>query len=401
MNLELDLLQTLALAALMSVLGSLIKGKINILQKYFIPAPVIGGLLFAIVMFIGNRAQLFSVKLDNTLTNILLQMFFTATGFTFSLKALKKSGIVGLKLGIMIVVLSVLQNALAALVSPLVGIKPLLGITVGSMSMTGGPGNAAAFGPTIQDLGIQGASVAAVAAATAGLVIGSIIGGPVAKVIISKYDLKSNLSSNLKDFDFDKQNEKVGNKVMGHTLLNSTILILIAMGLGTFVVQFLNYITGFGWSSYVGGLFVAAIMTNIFEAMGINTESKILDDIGNVSLNIFLTLTVMGLEIWLLLDLALPLIVLLILQAIFMMIFARFIVFNSLGKDYDAAVMSAGMCGVGIGSTPNAVANMQSVTDDNGPSPVSMGILPPIVSVVLSILNPVIITFFIQFLSNI
>lgn len=397
MLLELNLLQTLALAAVVSLIGSFIKGKIKFFQKYFIPAPVIGGLLFAVIMFIGNRTNLFEVSLDNTLTSMLLQMFFTATGFTFSIRSLKKSGIIGLKLGVLILFVAFAQNIIAALIAPITGISSLLGITVGSMSMAGGPGNSAAFGPTIQNLGVQGATVAAVAAATAGLVIGSLIGGPTAKILISKFNLKYKKNS---EVNICLEDEKKGSSTLANNLLNSTLLILLAMGLGTFVVNFLNSLTGFSWPSYVGGLFVAAIITNIFELLGVRTESKFLDNIGNVSLNIFLTLTVMALEIWLLLDLALPLIVLLIMQALFMVLFAIFIIFPVLGRDYDGAVMAAGMCGVGIGSTPNAVANMQSVIDDNGPSQVSMTILPPVVSIALSVLNPVIITLFIKFLSG-
>lgn len=397
MILKLNLLQTLALAAVVSLIGSFIKVKIKFFQKYFIPAPVIGGLLFAVIMFIGNRTNLFEVSLDNTLTSMLLQMFFTATGFTFSIKSLKKSGIIGLKLGALILFVAFAQNIIAALIAPITGISSLLGITVGSMSMAGGPGNSAAFGPTIQNLGVQGATVAAVAAATAGLVIGSLIGGPTAKILISKFNLKYKKNSEVNIY---LEDEKTGSFTLANNLLNSTLLILLAMGLGTFVVNFLNNLTGFSWPSYVGGLFVAAIITNIFELLGIHTESKFLDNIGNVSLNIFLTLTVMALEIWLLLDLALPLIVLLIMQALFMVLFAIFIIFPILGRDYDAAVMAAGMCGVGIGSTPNAVANMQSVIDDNGSSQVSMTILPPVVSIALSVLNPVIITLFIKFLSG-
>lgn len=400
MALEFNLIQTLALAAVVSILGSTIKGKIQFFQTYFIPAPVIGGLLFALVAFIGYQTGAFTISLDDTLTAMLLQMFFTATGFSFSVRNLKKSGMLGVKLALLIVILVILQNILAALISPLVGIDPLLGITAGSMSMSGGPGAAAAFGPTIEDgYNLVGAGVAAVAAATAGLVIGSLIGGPVAKFIIKSRNIDTSVIRSADHYEPIEVNDE-GRKVIGKGLLSSTLLVLICMGIGTYLVQLLNNLTGFGWPSYVGGLFVAAILTNLFEAFGYYVETKDLDDVGNVSLNVFLTLTVMGLEIWLLLDLALPLIVLLVSQTIFMAIFAVLIIFTTIGKDYDAAVMAAGMCGVGIGSTPNAVANMQAVTEQNGPSPVSMIVLPPVVSIILSIFNPIIISFFIDFLGK-
>lgn len=406
MALELNLIQSLAIAAFVSFVGSFVKSKVSVFQKYFIPSPVIGGLIAAIIIFVGYSTDTFTIKFDTTLNGILLQMFFTATGFTFSIKSLKKSGITGAKIAGIIITIAALQNVVAAIVSPIVGVNPLLGITVGSMSMSGGPGTAAAFGPTIEDLGVKGAAVAAIAASTAGLVIGSIIGGPVAKIILTrnKIETRKHISEEEIQTEFSEasklnDSQLNGDKVLATTLLDSVIFILVAMGLGIFVVNFLNKVTGFKWPDYVGGLFVAAIITNILEAKGYHTYDKILNDVGNAALNIFLTLTVMATEIWLLLDLALPLIVLLAVQALVMMTLAIFVIFRILGKDYDATVMSAGMCGVGIGSTPNAVANMDSVIVDNGPAPIPMTILPPVVSIALSVLNPVIITFAIKLLS--
>lgn len=399
MVIELNLIQSIALAALVSLLGSFIKRHVTVFQKYFIPAPVIGGLIAAIIVTIGYTSGSYTIVFDKTLNPLLLQMFFTATGFTFSIKSLKKSGVIGLKLAVIILGFAFVQNFIAAGIAPLVGVDPLLGITVGSMSMSGGPGTAAAFGPTIEGLGIKGAEVAAIAAATAGLVIGSIIGGPVAKRAISKYSLRYEGDVNA-DQTAGINNAVENHKgVIGKSLQESVILILIAIGLGGFVVQFLDKITGFGWPDYVGGLFVAAIITNILEARGVHTAPKIIEDVGNTALNIFLTLTVMSTEIWLLLDLALPLLVLLLVQTLFVGLVCYLVIFKVLGKNYDAAVMSAGMCGVAIGSTPNAVANMDSVIVDNGPAPIPMAILPPVVSIALSVLNPVFITMAIQILS--
>ena len=400
MVIELNLIQSIALAAAVSLLGSFIKRHVTVFQKYFIPAPVIGGLLAAIIVTIGYTSGAYTIAFDKTLNPLLLQMFFTATGFTFSIKSLKKSGVIGLKLAVIILGFAFFQNFIAAAIAPLVGVDPLLGITVGSMSMSGGPGTAAAFGPTIEELGIKGAEVASIAAATAGLVIGSIIGGPVAKRAISKYSLRYEGDANLENAGGINSATVDNHRAsIGKSLQESVILILIAIGLGGFVVQFLNKITGFGWPDYVGGLFVAAIITNILEARGVHTAPKIIEDVGNTALNIFLTLTVMSTEIWLLLDLALPLLVLLLVQTLFVALVCYLVVFKVLGKNYDAAVMSAGMCGVAIGSTPNAVANMDSVIVDNGPAPIPMAILPPVVSIALSVLNPVFITMAIQILS--
>lgn len=396
MNITLNLAQTLALAAMVSYIGSLIKNRIKFFQTYFIPTPVIGGIIYALLMLIGYQTGSFFIELDNTLTPLLLVIFFTATGFTFSVKQLAKSGSLGLKLSIIVIVLMIIQNGIMPLVSPLLGIDPLLGLTVGSMSMTGGPGAAAAFAPTIEALGIDNASLSGVAAATAGLVIGSMVGGPVARYLIKKHNIETTTKQSLDDID-DSFGE-AGDNAQNVSFTSSVLQVLFAVGAGTIVVWILDSITGFGWPTYVGGLFFAAIMRNITEPMGVRFDIQSIEMIGNASLNIFLTLTIMGLEVWKLLDLALPLIALLIIQTAILILLAIFVVFKFLGGDYDAAVMTAGVCGVGIGSTPNAVANMEAVTQENGPSPTSMLMLPIVVSVVISLLNSIIISVFINIL---
>lgn len=393
MSISLDLTQSLALAVVVLLIGSVLKKKIGFLRKYFIPTPVIGGLLFAIIMLIGHQMESWSVELDQSLSGILLIAFFTATGFSFSVKDLKKTGIIGLKLAVLIIILVILQNALVPLISPLAGIDPLLGLTMASMSMAGGPGTAAAFGPTLENMGIENATLVGLSAATFGLVMGSIIGGPVATYLIRKNKLSSNDVSETIELDLSSEFNELNDK----SLMNGTFVILIAMGLGTLMVMLLN-LTGFTWPDYVGGLFIAAILRNIFDSMKINISLKSVNIIGAIALNLFLALTIMDLEVWNLLNLAVPMIIVLAVQTFFMMLFAIFVIYKVMGKNYDAAVMASGMSGVGLGSTPNAVANMEAVIEENGPSPNSMIILPVVVAVFLSALNPIIITVFINIL---
>ncbi|MCS0789846.1 sodium/glutamate symporter [Cytobacillus firmus] len=393
MSISLDLTQSLALAVVVLLIGSVLKKKIGFLRKYFIPTPVIGGLLFAIIMLVGHQMESWSVELDQSLSGILLIAFFTATGFSFSVKDLKKTGIIGLKLAVLIIILVILQNALVPLISPLAGIDPLLGLTMASMSMAGGPGTAAAFGPTLESMGIENATLVGLSAATFGLVMGSIIGGPVATYLIRKNKLSSKDASETIELDLSSEFNELNDK----SLMNGTFVILIAMGLGTLMVMLLN-LTGFTWPDYVGGLFIAAILRNIFDSMKINISLKSVNIIGAIALNLFLALTIMDLEVWNLLNLAVPMIIVLAVQTFFMMLFAIFVIYKVMGKNYDAAVMASGMSGVGLGSTPNAVANMEAVIEENGPSPNSMIILPVVVAVFLSALNPIIITVFINIL---
>ncbi|MEK4197955.1 sodium/glutamate symporter [Cytobacillus sp. FSL K6-0265] len=393
MSISLDLAQSLALAVFVLLVGSVLKKRIGFLKKYFIPTPVIGGLLFAIIMLVGHQTQSFSVVLDQSLSGLLLIAFFTATGFSFSVKDLKKTGIIGLKLALLVIVLVILQNALVPLISPLAGIEPLLGLTMASMSMAGGPGTAAAFGPTLEGMGIENATLVGLSAATFGLVMGSIIGGPVAKYLIKKNKLSSKDVNETIELDPSSKLNDLNDK----SLMNGSFVILISMGLGTLLVMLLN-LTGFTWPDYVGGLFVAAILRNIFDSMNISISLKSVNIIGAIALNLFLALTIMDLEVWNLLNLAVPMIIVLAIQTIFMMIFAIFVIYKVMGKNYGAAVMASGMSGVGLGSTPNAVANMEAVIEENGPSPNSMIILPVVVAVFLSALNPILITIFINIL---
>ncbi|HZH58511.1 MAG TPA: sodium/glutamate symporter [Metabacillus sp.] len=393
MFLSLNLAQTLALAVVVLLIGGLLRKKVGIFRKYFIPTPVIGGIIFAIFMLIGNQTQSFSIELDQSLSDFLLIAFFTATGFSFSVKDLKKTGKIGLKLAGLIVVLIILQNGLVPLISPFAGIDPLLGLTMASISMTGGPGTAAAFGPTLESMGIENATLVGLSAATFGIVMGSIIGGPVAKILLKRNKLSYKESSASIELNTSSKLNELNDK----SLMNSVFVILLSMGLGTLMVMLLN-LTGFIWPDYVGGLFVAAILRNIFDALKISISLKSMNIIGAITLNIFLALAIMDLELWNLMNLAVPMIICLLIQTIFMMVFAIFVIFKVMGKDYDAAVMSSGLSGVGLGGTPNAVANMEAVIEENGPSPNSVIILPVIAAVFLSALNPIIITLFINIL---
>ncbi|PAE07596.1 sodium/glutamate symporter [Terribacillus saccharophilus] len=393
MNISINLIQTLAIAVIFLLIGIAIKNRVKFLRTYFIPTPVIGGLVFALIMLVGHQTSSFSVELDQSLTGTFMIAFFTATGFSFSVKDLKKTGIIGLKLAVLTVMLIGLQNALVPLVAPLVGIEPLLELTMASMSMSGGPGTTGAFGPTLEAMGVENATLVGLSAATYGLVMGSIIGGPVAKLLIRKNKLSSNDTG--EEIKLDNADSK--NVLNEQSITKSLFIILISMGIGTLLVWLLNK-TGFIWPDYVGGLFIAAVARNLFDTLNIQLNIKAINVIGNIALSLFLVLTIMDLEIWSLFNLALPMIISLLIQTVFMIAFAIFVVYRVMGKNYDAAVMSSGMCGVGLGATSNAVANMRAVTEGYGPSPNSMVVLPVIVSVLLSLFNPIIITLFINML---
>ncbi|MBU1293425.1 MAG: sodium/glutamate symporter [Gammaproteobacteria bacterium] len=391
MNITLDLVQTMGLAVVVLFLGRYLKGKVPIFQKYFIPAPVIGGLFYAILMLIGKQTGLYTVTLDKGLTNFLLVLFFTCTGFMASLHVIKRSGKQGAILAVAAVSLLFLQNLLGIGLSKLLGIHALLGVSMGSVAMSGGIGSAAAFGPSFEALGVQSATVTGIAAATFGLVMGSLVGGPVAKRLIERFDLKSSANNNevvdLKDDDAHKR-----------TPLGTVSVVLLTMAFGSVLVLLLNK-TGITFPYYVGGVFAAAIVRNVCDYNDYKLKMSHIDLIGSISLSLFLVLVIMSLKIWQLFDLAIPMLVVLVSQMIMMVLFAYFVTFRLMGKDYEAAVMAAGHCGVGLGQTPNAVANMATVIDRFGPAPNAAVMLPVITVIFINICNPFVITLFMNLFS--
>ena len=391
MTITLDIIQTLGLAVCVYMLGRWIKNRVALFQKYFIPAPVIGGLICSILIFIGKITGLFTVEMTGTLQDFFMNIFFTGTGFTCSLAVLKKSGKLGAKLAVGAVLFLVVQNLVGVSLAGIFGLNKLLGVAMGSISMSGGVGSGASFGPTLEALGAEGGTTIGVAAATFGLLLGSLTGGPVAERLIKKHDLKSTGEAAAKEkAEVHALNEK--------TFFDSVLLMLLAAFIGSYISKLLS-MTGLNFPYYVGLLFGGALVRNIADYTGRQLRMYEIDVISNTSLNLFLSMALMSLDINRLIGLALPMIVILIAQAAVMMLWAYFITFNTTGKDYDAAVMAAGHCGVGLGQTPNAVANMSAVIEKNGPAPTAWFVLPVVTVIFINIMNPIIITAFINWLS--
>ena len=362
-------------------------------KKYFIPAPVIGGIIFSTLAYIVFSTFNVSLKMDNVLQDFFMNIFFTAIGFSVSFKLILKSGKQGAILAVVAVILLFIQNGVGAGLASLFGLNPLLGVSMGSISMSGGVGSAAAFGPTFESLGAEAATTVGVAAATFGLFVGSLVGGPVAKRLIDKYKLKS-------EFADDKTIEKENDKLISSegNIFNTILVILLAAAGGTFISYLLS-LTGLTFPYYVGCLFGGTIARNLADAGYFKIREKEVNLVSNVALNLFLSMTLMSLNIAKLIGLAIPMLIILLTQTIVMMVYAYYITFGSMGKSYDAAVMAAGHCGVGLGQTPNAIANMASVIEEHGAAPNAWFVLPVITVVFINIFNPLVITFFMNLLS--
>ncbi len=395
MEIQIDMYQTLAVSVLVLILGQFLKKRINFLEKFCIPAPVIGGLLFAVLTCVCYSLGIAEFTFDDTLREVCMVFFFTSVGFQANLKVLKSGGkSLFIFLGL-VVVLIVFQNFLAIGVSKLLHLDPLVGLCTGSIPMVGGHGTAGAFGPVLEDFDVKGATTICTAAATFGLIAGSLIGGPIGKRLIDRKKLLDTAVA--EDDSILVEDEK---KHERHTNMYAAAVfqLIIAVGIGTIISELLTK-TGLTFPIYIGAMIAAAVIRNIGEYSGkFDIYMGEINNLGGICLSLFLGMAMITLKLWQLAELALPLIILLSAQLILMILFTYFVVFNVMGRDYDAAVLSAGTCGFGMGATPNAMANMQAICDRYVPSVKAYLIIPLIGSLFADFLNSLVITFFINIL---
>lgn len=393
MAIELNMYHAVAVAAVLFWLGDMLTKKIRFFNRYCIPAPLVGGLIFALINTVLYATGLPYITFDSTLQTFFMTMFFTTVGFTVSLPLLFRGGravIVCLVLGS---VLTVVQNVLGAGILFGMGQDPRLGLAVGSISLIGGPGTAAAFGPDLEAAGCAGGSVVGLAAATFGLVMGSIMGGPTARRLIEKHGLTGRGGSTLEESN-DDYTTNSGNYI------KAFMMILFCVGLGNWLSAVLEDLTEMTFPGYIGAMLVAVVVRNLMIVGGQEHPENEIETLGNMSLSIFLAMAMMGLKLWELVDLALPMMVTLAAQVVLMFVFAYFIVFRIMGKDYDAAVMTAGFIGFAMGATSNAMANMQAVTKKYGPSPTAYFAIPMVGGMFIDFVNAVVIAFMIPMLGS-
>lgn len=400
---ELDAITTLCLACVLYLIGQSIINHVSILRRICIPAPVIGGLLFSILVAILDSLHIVKIKLDASfIQDFFMLAFFTTIGLGASLKLFKIGGKVMLLYFMFCGIMAICQNIIGVSLAKVLNIQPLLGLTAGSMSMEGGHGNAAAYGKTIQDMGIDSAVTAALAAATLGLVFGGLIGGPVVKYLIKRYNLTpEHRDESYKNYGEVEYNQSLHNKFKPTQIFFIQFTILVfCMALGTYIGDTFTHMTGVNIPMYVGSMFVAVIIRNVSEFAGLNiVDLKINDQIGDISLGIFLSLALMSIQLTEIYSLAIPLIIIVLIQVVFMVLFSIFVLFRGLGKDYDAAVMVGGFIGHGLGATPNAMANLDVITKKYGSSPKPYLVVPIVGAFLIDLIGVIIVMSFIQFFS--
>lgn len=405
MTLHLDMIQTTALAAVVLFAGYGIRRRVPVLDRFNIPAPVVGGFLFAAAALALRQGGWVQFEFDTTLQAPFMIAFFTSIGLGASLGLLKAGGPQVLLFWILASVLAVLQNAVGVGLASAMGVHPFLGLISGSITMTGGHGTGAAFGKLMEEqYQFTGAVTLAMAAATFGLVSGGLIGGPVGTKLITRFGLKSTggppepVARRLEHAALDEEidTEPAGEPATAYLLLKMLTVILACMWAGGLLSQWLGrYVTLPG---YIGAMLVAAVFRNLADSTKIvRMESRVVDDLGTIALSLFLTMALMSLRLWELLDLAIPMLVILVVQVTMMAAFAYWITFRLMGRDYDAAVMAGGHCGFGLGATPNAVANMGSLEERFGPAPRAFLVVPMVGAFFIDFTNALIITTYINF----
>lgn len=412
--LELDMLQTAGLGALALVLGMCLTRRVKWLQRFCIPSPVSGGIVFSVVSLMLYKLWNVELVFDGTLKDVFMLVFFTSVGFQSNLKVLRRGGsTLLLMLGVLAFII-VVQNVLPLGIAWIMGVNPLVGMAAGSISMAGGHGTAGGFSAVLEGMGLSGAGTIAMAAATFGLIMGSVTGGPLAERLIRTKLTAEHLEP--KDYEMDpamaglesdeaspagRAKHISSNEQEFQQYAKATYALLIVVAAGSLMSWLLQQ-TGVTFPTYFGALIVAAIVRNVAETCKLTPKMELdkIVSVGNICLSVFLGMAMVSLKLWELESLALPLVVMLVAQVVAMALIAYFVAFNILGRDYDAAVLVAGICGFGLGATPNAMANMSAVCYKYHYSVKPFLIVPIIGAMFVDLINTGFITMFLNWIGD-
>jgi ESS family glutamate:Na+ symporter len=388
---QLDFYGTLVAASLVLLLGRGLVTRVGFLRAYNIPEPVAGGLVVALVL-LALRSFDIEVRFDTSLQTPLMLAFFATIGLSADFASLKKGGrVVGIFL-LAVTGLLVVQNAMGIGLASLLGLDPLMGLLTGSVTLAGGHGTGAAWSATFSEkYGLASASELAMASATFGLVLGGLVGGPVARLLIKRVQVPGCAEQEIPRAPkgFEQPNKE--RAITPFSFIETLALIAVSLLAGTLLNKFLLG-TAFELPTFVCVLFVGVVLRNGLSALGLyQVFEREVSVLGNVSLSLFLAIALMSLKLWDLASLALPIFIILVAQTLVMALFAIFVTFRVMGSNYDAAVLSAGHCGFGLGATPTAIANMQAVTQRFGPSQIAFLVVPMVGAFFIDIINVIVI----------
>ena len=399
LSLKLDLLQTLTLAAVLYFIGLELRKRIGWLDRLNIPAAVVGGLIFALLVLVG-RDRFLSVQLDTVAQPLLSVAFFSTIGMGASLALLRAGGLQVVIFLIFATVFCFVQNFLGMAIAEGFGQNPLLGVMAGSVTLVGGPATGLAFAPLLEDAGLVGAGTLALTSATFGIVCGGLTGTPVGTWLVRRFDLKPSAAAR---GGTGEQPDKPVTLVVepdreDSPLIMNMIVLAVAMGIGSILSRWLTDL-GLTLPAYIGAMMVASVFRNIDDATGwLKIDPAAMDFVGGFALNIFLVVALMDLKLWQLAGQALPLFVILVAQVVVIVIFALTASFRLMGRDYDSAVMASGFIGFALGTTANAVVNMRALVTKYGPAPRAFLVVPLVGAFFIDFANAIIITFFVNWL---
>lgn len=411
---SLDMLQTTGIGALALLVGMAMTRHIKWLQRFCIPSPVSGGLIFSIITLLIYKTAHVEITFDGTLKDVFMLAFFTSVGFQSNIKVLKQGGKTLILMLVLLVVIIAVQNIMPMGITRMFGVNPLIGMAAGSISMAGGHGTAGGFSSVLESMGLHGAATISMAAATFGLISGSVIGGPVAERLIRKHLTSEHLEP--KDFTPDpamtgiesdeslpagREKHLSSHEEEFQQYASATYSLLIVMAIGTLTSMLLQK-TGVTFPTYFGALITAAVARNVIEHTRYRKALAIekIVSVGNICLSLFLGMAMISLKLWELQSLALPLFTILVAQVALIALLTYFVAFRLLGSDYDAAVLVAGICGFGLGATPNAMANMSAVCYKYHYSVKPFLIVPIIGAMFVDLINTGIITLFLNWIGG-
>ena len=420
-SIELNMIQTAGIGALALMVGMILTRKISLLQRFCIPSPVSGGIIFSLIGLALYGWFDVELSFDGTLRDVFMLAFFTSVGFQCDMKVIKQGGKALAIMLVLLVLIIALQNLMPMGITRLLNVDPLIAIAAGSVSMTGGHGTAGGFAGVLEQMGLPGAGTIGMSAATFGLIAGSMVGGPLAELIIRKKLTHEQMQPQdeaidpaMAGIESDEASpegraQRMSSKEQEfQQYAKASYWIVLAMGGGT-LLSWLLAKTGVTFPAYFGALILAAILRNTIGFFRYRENGKwvradkLLDieritSVGNICLSMFLGIAMISLRLWELQSLALPLIVILVSQVLMMALFVYFVAFPLLGRNYDAAVLCAGICGFGLGATPNAMANMSAVCYKYHYTVKPFLIVPIIGAMFADLINTAIITFFLNML---
>lgn len=407
LKIDMSLLQTVGFSVIFLLIGMWIRKKVAFFRRYSIPAAVIGGVVFSIAHLILRSAGILEITFDTALQGFFQAMFFCTIGLDASFKLLKKGGLLVFKFLLIAIGMCFAQDFIAIGLSEAMGFEPLLGLLCGSSALVGGTGTSAAVAPSIEALGFDSALTVALTAATFGILSGSISGGPIAKRIIERKNLyhpgdkdpmenEQGLSMNESTEEYHLSNDRIS---------MSLFMILVIMFFGSYLTQLINALVGnfidnVAFPGYLGTMIIACAVRNVSDSSKIiHVHMEEVGVVAKFSLQLFLGIALLNLKLWLLLDLAVPMLVILISQLIFAFIYATYVCYPIMGKNYDSAMMASGLVGFGMGSTSNAMANMNTLSETYRYSQTAFFVVPIVGALFIDFFNIFIIFGFIGFLA--